>query len=184
MSIITPECILSYPNLREPQPNDQGTMFYQVTPIFTAETDISAIKQAVAQAVREKFGAEADGMIKNRKIRLPFRTDVESKGYPEGATFFSTKSKNAPGVVGLAPDSSGRPAPYEGEIYPGIIARISLQPYYYPQQGGGIAMGLRNVQILRDGERLDNRIPASQEFAADASASVADAGSADLNDLM
>lgn len=130
----------------------------------------------------EKFGAEAEGLIHAKKIRLPFRNDWEKKGYPENSTFFSCKSKVAPGIVGLAPGSDGRPAPYEGEIYAGLYVRASIQAYYYPQQGGGIGIGLRNIQVLRDGPRMDNRVPASEEFEADTNAP--QAGAADIADLL
>lgn len=182
--VITPECRLSYPNLLEPRPNDKGVLFYSVSPIFESGTDLTPIKQIILAAMTEKFGSDAEEMIRNKKVRLPLRTDWEAKGYPEDSVFFSCKSKAKPGIVGLAPGSDGRPAPYEGEIYPGIYARLSVQAYYYPNQGGGIGMGLRNVQILRDGPRLDGAIPAANEFDADENATVAQAGAADLDDLL
>ncbi|HVZ42983.1 MAG TPA: ssDNA-binding protein, partial [Ramlibacter sp.] len=70
-----------------------------------------------------------------------------------------------------------------GELYAGLIVRASVRPYYYPQQGGGIAFGLGNIQVLRDGPRLDNRLAAEDEFEADANAAAA-ASNADLTDIL
>lgn len=180
--VITPEAILSYPHLEEPEANDQGVLFYNTQLVFLSDVDLTPLKNAVYAAAQNQFGSNVESQLK--KLRLPFRTDWEAKGYPEGSTFFSCKTKSKPGIVGLAPGSDGRPAPYQGEIYPGLIVRASINAYFYKQQGGGIGMGLGNIQVIRDGERLDNRVSAEDEFTADANASPTDAGTADLDALM
>lgn len=181
--VITPEMILSYPHFDEPQPDDSGKLWYNAVLIAPAGTDLSALKAAVMDCAKAQFGEKAASMFADELLKSPFRKDWKKKGYPEGSTFFSCKSKVKPGIVGLAPGKDGKPAPYTGEIYAGLIVRASIRPYYYKQQGGGIAMGLGNVQVIRHGERLDSRLPAEDEFEADANAAAA-AGNADLDDLL
>lgn len=182
--VITPEAILSYPNLIEPRADDSDKLWYQCSLVFLPETDISALKQAVLDCAKAQFGDKAVEMLRTGKLKSPFRKDWEAKGYPEGSTFFSCKSKAKPGIVGLAPGKDGKPAPYTGELFAGLKVRASIRPYYYKQQGGGIAMGLGNIQVIGpSGLRFDNRLPAEDEFEADANAAAA-AGNADLDDLL
>src|SRR5574340_93571 len=138
--VITPEAILSYPNLIEPRADDSDKLWYQCSLVFLPETDISALKQAVLDCAKAQFGDKAVEMLRTGKLKSPFRKDWEAKGYPEGSTFFSCKSKAKPGIVGLAPGKDGKPAPYAGELFAGLKVRASIRPYYYKQQGGGIAM--------------------------------------------
>lgn len=183
LKVITPEAILSYPHLREPRPDDNGKPWYNCVLVFPDGTDISALKKAVLDCARAKFGDKAPQMFADEMLKSPFRKDWKKKGYPENSVFFSCKSKMAPGIVGLAPGRDGKPAPYTGELYAGLIVRASVRPYYYPQQGGGIAFGLGNIQVLRDGPRLDNRLAAEDEFEANAEAAAA-AGAVDFESLL
>lgn len=184
VKVITPEAILSYPNLLEPRADDNDKLWYQCSLVFLPDADLSALKAAVLEAAKAQFGDKAAEMFKTGKLKSPFRKDAEEKGYPEGSTFFSCKSKSKPGIVGLAPGKDNKPAPYTGEIYAGLKVRASIRPYYYKQQGGGIAMGLGNIQVIGpSGLRFDNRLPAEDEFEADANAAAA-AGNADLTDIL
>jgi hypothetical protein len=176
--------ILSYPNLEEARRSEGASeAFYGCTLIADDKSNLAEIKTAVMQAATAKFGAEAAQMFKDGEIKSPFRTDVKKKGYPAGTTFFSCKSKQKPGVVGLVPDANGKPAVYRGEVYAGLRVNATLRPYFYPQQGGGFAIGLGNVQVIGpSGLRFDNRVAAEDEFEADENAAAAAAG--DMSDIL
>lgn len=195
--IITPEAILSYPNLFTPRAANPGDdEKYSVSLVFPAGTDLSALESAAATMLKEKFGKKADALllkvIARRKgkteeeiliaggIRWPFRQDWESKGYPEGSTFLNVRSTRPPQVVSVIPDENGNPSRVtdESRVYPGVIARASIDPFTYDVSGNkGVTFGLGNVQIIRDGDRLDGNAHASAEFDADPGAI------ADLSDL-
>src|SRR5574340_230752 len=57
--VITPEAILSYPNLIEPRADDSDKLWYQCSLVFLPETDISALKQAVLDCAKARCGAKA-----------------------------------------------------------------------------------------------------------------------------
>lgn len=175
IKVITPECILSYPVFDTPKPDDNGGgPWYSCTLVFLPGSDTKPMKAAVIEAAKQQFpGADVVQMFKDGELKNPFRKDAKKKGYPEGSEFFSCKTKNKPGIVGLAPGADGKPAAYTGEIYPGLRVKASVRPYFYKQQGGGIAMGLGNVQVVGKGERLDSRVAASEEFEADQNAAAA-----------
>lgn len=180
-AVITPKAVLSYPHLFEPQiPPNQTDPVYSCTLVFEEGTDLSPLEKAAEAVARDKWGAKYEAMKKAGKIRSPFRTDAEEKGYPEGSVFINIKSKAAPGVVSIYPGDDGKPAKITdpSQIYPGCLARASVRPFAYDVTGNaGISFALNNIQKLGDGDRLDGRMRAEDEFEADANAS------ADLNDL-
>ena len=181
--VITPEAILSYPHLLEPQePMDgKGEPKYSASLVFPAGTDLSALKAAVKEVAEEKWGDKLPALLKAGKIRLPFRTDGEEKGYPEGSTFINARTTRRPQIATTIPDADGRPMLLtdESKIYPGAIVRASLTAFTYNVSGNqGVGFGLNNIQFIRDGERLDNFTSAQDEFTADPSAV------ADLSDLV
>lgn len=196
--IISPEAIASYPHLAEPQvfvDQDTGkeTKKYTMTLVFPAGTDLSGPKKAALENLKEKYGAGVTvgkkrytfaQAVKEGVLNLPFRTDWEEKGYPEGSTFINVSTKNKPGVVSMYTDpATGKARVLDASaVYPGAIVRATLSPFTYgdkPQHKGnkGVSFGLGNVQFMRDGERLDSFVAADDEFDAE------EAPAADLSDL-
>ncbi len=178
---ISPKGILSYPHLFEPQiPPGQTDPVYSCTVVFPDGTDLSEMKKVVDQVGVEKWGQKYAGGVKDGKIRLPFRTDGEEKGYPEGSTFINIKSKAAPGVVSIYPGADGKPKRIDdpAEVYAGCQVRVSLRAFAYDVNGNrGVSFALNNVQKVADGQRLDGRSRAEDEFEADQNAT------SDLDDL-
>jgi hypothetical protein len=106
-------------------------------------------------------------MIKAGQLRMPLRTEWEDKGYPENSVFITCSSKQQPGIVHPYAGSDGKPAPLTdpNEIYPGAIVRASLRAFGYDKAGNkGVSFALNNLQKLRDGDRLDGRVSAANEF--------------------
>ncbi len=172
--VITPEAVLSYPHLFEPNtPPGAAEPVYSCALVFTKGTDLSELKKAALAAAQEKFGNKAESLIRDGKLRMPFRTDAEDKGYPEGSVFMNVKNKSKPGIVSIYPGPDGKPQPIndEGQIYAGCKVRASLRAYAYDVSGNkGVAFSLGNMQKMADGERLDGRKRAEDEFEADLSA--------------
>jgi hypothetical protein len=199
-NLITPVGIISYPNLYVPKavdddPNSEAK--YSCSIIFEAGTDITDLKRAVIATAIDKWGDKAKGMIQAKDLNTPFRDDVEEKGYPAGSIFFNARSKNPPGVVSRFPDpddvnpKTGKPRPLRISeeaasdpetphlnIYAGCRVRISVTPFAYDVAGNkGVSFALNNVQKIDEGERLDGRAKAQDEFDADEDAQP------DLSDL-
>lgn len=75
----------------------------------------------------------------------------------------SAKSNNAPEIV----DATCQPIISKNECYSGCYGRVSLRFYAYNQNGNkGIGCGLGNVQKLEDGQPLDGRTTASEDFGS------------------
>ena len=173
--VITPEAILSYPWLFNPQPPMEGSKEdpkYGAVFVFDTEAqdtpEFKAMKAAAIEVAKEKWGTNAVKMLQEGKLTTPFRTDRD--GYAEGSVSVGAKSKSPPGIVSIYPDENGKPSKIEDEskVYPGVIVRASMRAFAYDVAGNkGISFGLNNVQILRDGDRLDGRVAAQDEFEAD-----------------
>ncbi len=52
-------------------------------------------------------------------------------------------------------------------IYPGCYCRAKVNAYSYVKKGKGVALGLMSLQFVADGERLDSRSNAAEDFADD-----------------
>jgi hypothetical protein len=97
------------------------------------------------------------------------------EGYGPGTRFANITSNNRPGVVDIHKDPDTGEfieiGPEHGNaelIYPGCYCRATVNVYSYTKKGKGVAIGLFNVQKLKDGERLDSRVAAKDDFNDDA----------------
>lgn len=89
----------------------------------------------------------------------------DMEGYGQGTRFANLTTKNRPGVVDR--DGETDISPEEGNaelIYPGCFCRATVQVYSFTKKGKGVALGLRNIQKVKDGPRLDNRVAAKDDF--------------------
>lgn len=184
--IITPDAVLSYPNLFTPRlgPNakQDDKPQYSCALVFLKGADLKPMQRLALEVAKERHGDKTVSMVKQGKLRLPFRDDAEEKGYPEGAVYINVRGQSRPGVVSNVKDpKTGKPMVITDtdEIYAGCVVRASVTAFYYDRNGNkGVAFGLNNIQKLRDGERLDGRRAAEDEFEA-----TEELGEADLADL-
>lgn len=181
--VFTPQAVLSYPHLFEPNlPPGASEPVFSCALVFEKGTDLTDLKKAALAAATEKFGNKAEGLIRDGKLKLPFRNDSEDKGYPAGSIFMNVKNKSKPGIVSTYPGPDGKPQAITDPsmVYAGCKVRASLRAYAYDVSGNkGVAFSLGNLQKLADGDRLDGRQRAEDEFEADLSAKPAD-----LDDLI
>lgn len=185
-TVITDECIISFPRLVTPQEDRQGKLKYSAALVFVpgeaAEKSKKLLMAAAIEAGEEKFGQKIkagqvsltiEEALAAGVLRSPFRTDVLTKGYPEGSFFMNVRTERKPGCVyPWADPATGKPAvipadKIEEVIYPGAIVRASVTAFGYNNpENKGISFALDNIQFIRDGERLDSRVAADDQFEA------------------
>lgn len=180
-AVITPVFTLSYPHLDVPQTDDKGKKKYSACLVFAPGTDLTALEQAVFAAAEEKFPGKGAEMLKKQILKNPFRKDAAAKDYPEGSIFLNVRTEQKPGLVYPHADpATKKPARVPDEkiketFYPGAQCRASLRAFSYDVSGNkGISFALNNVQKVADGERIDHRKAAEDEFSADMNAAPAD----------
>ena len=173
----TPKGVLSYPNLfvarppKNPKPGQKSR--YTAMIVFPKGTDLSGLKKAALDCAIEKLGQEkVVALLKDKKLSIGIREDLASKGWDTDlfTHFIQPWTTNQPGIVDRYRDPiTGKAVAITDPnvIYAGCQVIASVRPFYYDQEGNkGVAWGLNNIQKVGEGERLDGRRAASDEFEA------------------
>ena len=153
--VVTGVVRLSYANIWEPKSINGGAEKYSVSLIIpkSDKKTISEIEKAIDNALKEgasKFG----GKVPNKStLKLPLRdgdSERDDEAYKD-SFFVNANSTTAPQIV----DTRVQPILDRNEVYSGVYARVSITFYAFNSNGNkGIACGLGNIQIVRDGEPL------------------------------
>lgn len=156
--------------------DDDGNkkMFYSTMVLIDKrDTDtVSKFKSNVNEVVK------ADFQGKSANLKLPLRDgdeEADEKGdYVKGYYFFNCKSKKKPQVVGTEKnDLTGKlepigPGDEPFEFKSGDWGRVSVNLYSFGTKPGakskGVAVGLGNIQKLKDGEPLSASRSADADF--------------------
>ncbi|MFA6753534.1 MAG: DUF2815 family protein, partial [Bacilli bacterium] len=82
----------------------------------------------------------------------------------ENEFLLNSNSTTAPGIV----DAQCNPVLNRSDVYSGVYGRASITFYAFNSNGNrGIACGLQNLQLIRDGEPLGGKVSAESDFATD-----------------
>ncbi|RUQ67371.1 DUF2815 family protein [Brucella abortus] len=187
---VTPVFRLSFPSLFEASSYDGGEPKYGCSAIWTpgkfTEKDKARWKEimgALDAEAKARFKKAWKDLPSNIKRGVRDGAEKSLEGYGEGTRFASLTTKMRPGVVDaerrtIAKDDKEREkleaddkpvadAVGSEAIYPGCYCRATVTVYSYDNKGKGVALGLMNIQKVADGERLDSRTDASEDFEDD-----------------
>ncbi len=163
---------LSYAKLFVPEPDDSGKLKYGTQILINKnDTDtLGKIQAAMKLMADQKWNGSVPAGAK-----VPLRDGDKSGlgGVPAKATagaapygghyFMNLKSDYPPDVV----DQAMRKITDAGQIVSGDYARVSMNVFAYDNKNGsGISFGLANVQLVRKGEPLGDKVSADKEFEA------------------
>ncbi|ADK73435.1 hypothetical protein RDJLphi1_gp34 [Roseobacter phage RDJL Phi 1] len=165
-----------------------GEPKYGITAIWDPEK-FSKADQKRWDAIMEALDDESKARFKKSWDKLPANykkgiRDGEEKadkeGFEPGLQFASLTTKMRPGVVdkerkAIAKNDEEREKWEEQDkdvsnevgmdaVYSGAYYRATVVTYSYDNKGKGVALGLMNLQKVRDGERIDGRTDASADF--------------------
>lgn len=121
---------------------------------------------AVEAAIAEEFGGKRPANLKlpirDGDLEWEEKEDESLKGY----WFFNTSAKSKPEVVGTTKDEfTGKLKRLEpSEIKSGDYGRVTVNFYGFNVKNKGIAVGLGNIQMLKEGEPLGNQRSADADF--------------------
>ena len=161
---ITPPMIASYPNVFEKAEELNGDMKYSISLIIDKGDveGVKAIKKAIGSAAKDFFGEDRKKWPKGLVNPLRDGDEEEKEGIYEGKKFMKAKSTSKPSIV----DKALNPIIDKEEFYPGCKCRVSVNFFGYDTKGKkGVAVGLNHVMKVEDGERLDSRTAAEDDFA-------------------
>lgn len=119
----------------------------------------AAVKAAAEKGISTKFNGK-----KPSNMHLPLRDGDEERAAeaPEykGMYFFNCKSDRKPGIV----DKDRNEILDPDEVYSGCWGRVSVNFYPYSVNGNkGVAVGLNNVQKLKDDQRLGGAAASAED---------------------
>ena len=164
--VITGIVRASFVHVFEPQSVNGSEPKYScsfIIPKSDTET-IAAIRAAIEQAKQDgvaKFGGKIPPNLK-----LPLRDgDIDRPDDPNYADcyFVNANSKEKPGLV----DRRRIPITDPLELYSGCYVRASINFFAFNTNGNkGVAAGLGNIQKWAEGEPLNGRVRAEDEFEA------------------
>jgi len=169
--VVTPVFRVSFPSVFEASSWEGSAPKFEVTALFDPSKfsdkdkarwkDMNALVNDVSM---EKFKKKVKDLPGN--FKKPFRDGSEKadlEGFEDGKPFARMSSKMRPGLI----DKDRTPIVDQDEFYPGCYARATVTAYAYDNVGKGVAFGLHNLQKVADGERLDSRTDASEDFDDD-----------------
>ena len=179
--IVSPPFRISFPNLFTPsamknEDGTQGALKYSVTAIWEPSKFSEADKKKWRLILAElnKFAVQSftkpwKELPLNIKRGLRDGEEKESmEGYGAGKKFANLTSNLRPQIIMYGSNDPIGPEHGNGDkIYPGCWMRGSVNVYAYSNKGKGIAMGLNNLQWMKDGPRLDSRTNAAADFEDD-----------------
>lgn len=168
--VVTNKIRFSYVNVFEPREMGGELKYSVVILIPKSDTDtynriLAEINRIAQEAVSPTFGGV---MPANLAIPLYDGDGLKQNGEAygqecKGHWVINAKSGMAPDVV----DANCNPIINKSEFYSGCYGRASLNFYAYNKNGNkGIGCGLGNVQKLEDGQPLDGRTTAAEDFGA------------------
>lgn len=186
--VIAGPATLSYPHLHQPQPGKNGAKpKYSGAFVFDSKNPkLVELQAAAVEAAEAKYPGKGAEMLRTGKLKSPFRTDAEAKGYPAGSVYINARSEQKPQCVYAWPDPTTppgvKPKPavipddkIRDELYAGAQVNASFAAFTYDTDGNrGVSFALNNVQKIGEGVRLDGRKNAEDEFDVDLSAKPAD----------
>lgn len=192
LNATTPVGIACFPAFWEPKEGLNGEDQYGLVLVMERNPEVpegssslKELKELCIKAARAKWGDEADDLLEDGDLKLPFRraTAYDKYGPPfEGdRVMISLKTSTAPGVVDRYKDrktGKARVITDEDEVYAGALVRCTVYAHAYDTRGNkGVTFLLNNVQKWEDGERLAGRAAAADDFDAEDSDEAAEVDS-------
>lgn len=166
--IVTGVVRMSYPHVLQPYSMNEGQDAKYSASFIIDKNDtktVNAINAAIDAAIEEGIGKFNGKKPNKRAIKLPLRDGDVEKDDPayKNSWFINANSKIKPQIV----DKNVDPIFDETEIYAGMYVRASLTFYAFSVNGNkGVAVGLGNIQKIKDGPMLGGRKKAEEEFDA------------------
>lgn len=162
----------SYANVWDPKSINGGTPKYSVSLIIPKSdtATVNKVKTAIQAAYDEgqsKLKGNSRSVPSLSLIKTPLRDgDLERPEDPTYANcyFINANSPTKPGIV----DAACNEIIERSEVYSGVYGRASINFYAFNSNGNkGIAVGLNNLQKIRDGEPLGGKSRAADDFATE-----------------
>ena len=160
-------CRISFANIFEPKSINGSEAKYSVSCLIPKDDKktLLAIHKAV-EAAKEDGKVRKWGGKLPPNLKLPLRDGDIDRPDDENCQkhfFLSATSTDAPQFV----DRNVQPVVDPMMVYSGCYCNVSVNFYPFNANGNrGVAVGLGNIQFVKDGDRLSGRASADADFDA------------------
>ena len=159
-------CRISFANIWEPKSINGSDEKYSVSCLIPKDDKKTLLKiHNAIEAAKELAKSKKWGGKIPANLKLPLRDGDIDRGGDEiyaGHMFLNATSKDAPQIV----DRKVKPITDPMACGSGDYCNVSVNFYGFQASGNkGVAVGLSNIQLVRNGERLAGRASASSEFS-------------------
>lgn len=164
----------SYVTLHEPRAVNEGDepkysmsviVPKNIDPKSPAGKSFAQLRAMIEFVAKEKFGPNYKTI---RDFKLPIRDgDVDKPEHKEYANsyFFNCSSKRQPGVVDRQLKKLMSKEEHNDRAYSGCRFVVQVNPFAFDKKmKKGVALGLNNVLVFEQGERIDGRQDAAEAF--------------------
>lgn len=154
--------VASYMTVFEGREDDDGNIKFGTSILLDKkDPQLKKIETICADLLKAKFGAKAKfGKLYHFPLRDGDEERPDDAAYA-GKMFFNASAKRQPGVV----DQNLRPVTDDEVAYSGCTFNFSVNFYPFEAKGNkGVAAGLNNMQLVKQGDRLDGRAKPEDEF--------------------
>lgn len=158
-------CVGSYMHVFEPHGIEGSEPKYSMSCLIdeSDEVTVAKVNAAIGAAMevgkRKKWGGKIPANCK-----MPLHSgSIERPDDPAyaGKLYFNASSKDAPQIVDRRKQTITDPL----AVYSGAYYNVSVNAYPFSASGNkGVAIGLGNIQFVKDGERLGGRSTADSDF--------------------
>lgn len=167
-SVVTGLIQLGYVYVQHPKSFEGGDPKYQAVIMvdkkdkITVQAILKARKAAMEEGITKKWAGKKPNQISNFKD--PVKDGDKDLSMPEefrGKYFFNATAKERPAII----DRNKKPITDFTKVYSGVFAFVSVNFYPFNVQSKGVAVGLNNIMIAKDGPRFAGGASAEQDFA-------------------
>jgi hypothetical protein len=160
--------VASYMTVFEGREDDNGVMKFSTSILLDKEdSQVEKINEICDKLLAAKFGNKAKfGKVYHHPLRDGDEERPDDAAYA-GKMFFNASAKRQPGVV----DQNLRPVIDDEVAYSGCTFNFSVNFYSFEAKdkhgkvlNKGVAAGLNNMQLVKQGDRLDGRAKPEEEF--------------------
>ena len=158
-------CRISFANIWEPKSINGSEPKYSVSCLIskTDKDTLMKINQAI-EAAKEYGAAKKWGGKVPANLKTPMHDgNIERQDDPnyKDMVYFNASSKDAPQIVGRRKEVITDPL----QVYSGCYCNVSVNFYPFSTGGNrGVAVGLGNIQFVKDGDQLAGRTTAATDF--------------------
>jgi hypothetical protein len=154
--------IISHPYIFKPKRNNLNHKDeYSADILFSKDTDLKVLTDAIEAAIEKKFGADKNRRPKNL---APLIKDGDEKGAPAYENMFYITAKSSADHPVNVRDKSNNILQHQSDIQPGDTVNACLSVFAYDNVKKGVSCQLLGIQLWSKTDKPLNGRPSKENM--------------------